>query len=85
MTDSDPRSDPLPSAQRARKMREVRSNHATRHRSLRELPAARGIGNCCRGIEGGYETVLDELDARDKPWQLEITKFSSRSVAAAWA
>ena len=45
MTDSDPPSDSASERdQRARKMREVWSNHATRHRNLRELPLARGIG-----------------------------------------
>src|SRR5213076_420610 len=39
--------------QRGSKMREVWSNHATGHRSLRELPAAPEIGNRWRGIEGG--------------------------------
>ena len=52
-------------------MREVWSNHATRHRSLRELPAARGIGKRWRGIEGGLSKPFStKLDARDKPWQL---------------
>jgi len=43
MTDSDPRSDPLRALPRARKMREVWSNHATRHRNLRELLLREGL------------------------------------------
>src|SRR5262249_19023750 len=34
------------------KMRKVWSKHAARHRSLRELPLARGIGSGWRGISG---------------------------------
>src|SRR6266566_1914726 len=71
MTDSDPRSDPLPSATKE-------------HAKCEECGAATrldtGVCVSCllrEGLETGgevskavYETVLDELDARDKPWQL---------------
>jgi hypothetical protein len=86
MTDSDPQ---LRSAseryQRARKMREVWSNHATRHRSLRELPLREGL----EGGDDGFSDVLSKrprrVGRRRQVLVWETTKFSNRSVAAAWA
>jgi serine/threonine protein kinase len=71
MTDSDPRSDPLPSATRA---------HAECEKCGAIMRLDTGFCVSCllrQGLETDgevskavYETVLDELDARDKPWQL---------------
>jgi hypothetical protein len=66
-------------------MREVWSNHATRHRNLRELPPARGLEGGDEYLRQFYQTVLAEVDAPHKSWFWEITKFSNRSAAAAWA
>src|SRR5438034_4260682 len=71
MTDSDPRSDPLPSATK---------EHAKCEKCGATTRLDTGVCVSCllrEGLETGgevskavYETVLDELDARDKPWQL---------------
>ena len=71
MTDSDPRSDPLPSATK---------EHAKCQKCGANMRLDTGVCVSCllrQGLENGgevskaiYETVLDELDARDKPWQL---------------
>jgi len=71
MTDSDPRSDPLPSATK---------EHAKCEKCGATMPLDTGVCVSCllrQGLETGgevskavYETVLDELDARDKPWRL---------------
>jgi serine/threonine protein kinase len=71
MTDSDPRSDPLPSATK---------EHAKCDKCGATMRLATGVCVSCllrEGLETGgevskavYETALDELDARDKPWQL---------------
>jgi serine/threonine protein kinase len=71
MTDSDPRSDPLPSATK---------EHAKCEKCGATMRLDAGVCVSCllrKGLETGgevskvvYETVLDELDARDKPWQL---------------
>src|SRR6266496_2558976 len=71
MTDSDPRSDPLPSATK---------EHAKCERCGATTRLDTGVCVSCllrEGLETGgevskavYETVVDELDARDKPWQL---------------
>jgi serine/threonine protein kinase len=71
MTGSDPRSDPLPSATK---------EHAKCDKCGATLRLDTGVCVSCslrEGLETGgevskavYETVLDELDARDKPWQL---------------
>src|SRR5947209_18484109 len=71
MTDSDPRSDPLPSATK---------EHAKCDKCGATMPLDTGVCVSCllrEGLETGgevskavYETVLDELDTRDKPWQL---------------
>ena len=71
MTDSDPHSDPLPSA--ATEQLKCETCGAT-------MQLDTGVCVSCllrQGLETGgkvskavYETVLDELDARDKPWQL---------------
>src|SRR6266487_671358 len=71
MTDSDPRSDPLPSATK---------EHAKCEKCGATMRLDTGVCVSClllEGLESGgevskavYETVLDELDARDKPWQL---------------
>jgi serine/threonine protein kinase len=71
MTDSDQRSDPLPSATK---------EHPKCEKCGATMRVDTGVCvSCllCEGLEGGaelsqavYETVLDELDARDKPWQL---------------
>ena len=52
-------------------MREVWSNHATRHRSLRELPAARGIGKRVTRYRRRFMKLYStSWTRRDKPWQL---------------
>ena len=71
MTDSDPRSDPLPSATK---------EHAKCDKCGATMQLDTGVCVSCllrKGLETGgevskrvYETVLDELDRRDKPWQL---------------
>jgi serine/threonine protein kinase len=71
MTDSDPRSDPLPSATKA---------HAKCEKCGATMRLDAGVCVSCllrQGLETDgevsktvYEGVLDELDARDKPWQL---------------
>jgi serine/threonine protein kinase len=71
MTDSDPRSNPLPSA--AHELAKCETCGAT-------MRLDTGVCVSCllrEGLETGgqvskavYETVLDELNARDKPWQL---------------
>src|SRR5881394_2448902 len=71
MTDSVPRSDPLPSATK---------EHAKCEKCGATMRLDTGVCVSCllrHGLEIGgevskavYETVLDELDARDKPWQL---------------
>src|SRR5947207_6627328 len=71
MTDSVPRSDPLPSAI---------EEHAKCEKCGATMRLDTGVCVSCllrQGLETGgevskavYETVLDELDARDKPWQL---------------
>ena len=71
MTDSDPHSDPLPSATK---------EQARCHKCGATMRLDTGVCVSCllgEGLETGgkvsksvYETVLDELDARDKPWQL---------------
>src|SRR5205809_4196564 len=71
MTDSDPRSDPLPSATK---------EHAKCEKCGATMRLDTGVCVSCllhQGLEIGgeiskvvYETALDELDARDKPWQL---------------
>jgi serine/threonine protein kinase len=71
MTDLDPRSDPLPSATK---------EHAKCEKCGATMRLDAGVCvNCLlrKGLETGgevskvvYETVLDELDGRDKPWQL---------------
>src|SRR6266567_2170417 len=71
MTDSDPRSDPLASATKA---------YAKCEDCGATMRLDTGVCVSClllEGLESGgevskavYETVLDELDARDKPWQL---------------
>src|SRR5438034_9722377 len=71
MTDSDPRSDPLPSTTK---------EHAKCEKCGATTRLDTGVCVSCllrEGLETGgevskavYETVLDELDARDKPWQL---------------
>src|SRR5438034_893520 len=71
MTDSDPRSDPLPSATK---------EHAKCEKCGATMRLDTEFCVSCllrQGLEIGgevskavYETVLDELDARDKPWQL---------------
>src|SRR5438067_2614281 len=71
MTDSDPRSDPLPSATQ---------EHAKCEKGGATMRLDTEFCVSCllrQGLEIGgevskavYETVLDELDARDKPWQL---------------
>ena len=72
MTDSDPRSDPLPS--------DASKEHAKCETCGATMRLDTGVCVSCllrEGLESGgevskavYETVLDELDARDKPWQL---------------
>src|SRR5438034_11091240 len=71
MTDSDPRSDPLLSATK---------EHAKCEKCGATVRLDTGVCVSCllrQGLEiggdvskGVYETVIDELDARDKPWQL---------------
>jgi TolB-like protein/tRNA A-37 threonylcarbamoyl transferase component Bud32 len=71
MTDSDPRSDALSSAT---------TEHAKCDKCGATMRLDTGVCVSCllrKGLETGtevsktvYETVLDELDARDKPWQL---------------
>src|SRR5436190_1367309 len=71
MTESDPRSDPLPSATK---------EHAECKKCGATMRLDTGVCVSCvlrEGLETGgevskavYETVLEELDARDKPWQL---------------
>jgi TolB-like protein/tRNA A-37 threonylcarbamoyl transferase component Bud32 len=71
MTDSGPRSDPLPS---------VTKEHAKCEKCGATMRLDTGVCVSCllrEGLETGgevskavYETVLDELDARDKPWRL---------------
>jgi TolB-like protein/tRNA A-37 threonylcarbamoyl transferase component Bud32 len=71
MTDSDPRSDTLPSATK---------EHAKCEKCAATMRLDTGVCVSCllrEGLETGgevskavYETVLDELDTRDKPWQL---------------
>jgi serine/threonine protein kinase len=71
MTDLDPRSDPLPSATK---------EHAKCEKCGATMRLDAGVCVSCllrKGLETGgevskvvYETVLDELDGRDKPWQL---------------
>ncbi len=71
MTDSDPRSDPLPSATK---------EHAKCEKCGATMRLDTGVCVSCllrEGLETGgevskavYETVLGELDARDKPWHL---------------
>src|SRR5207249_11294434 len=71
MTDSDPRSDPLPSTTK---------EHAKCEKCGATMRLDTGVCVSCllrQGLEIGgdvskavYETVIDELDARDKPWQL---------------
>jgi serine/threonine protein kinase len=71
MTDSDPRSDPLSSATK---------EHANCEKCGATTRLNTGVCVSCllhQGLEGAsnvskaaYETVLDEVDARDKPWQL---------------
>ncbi|HEU5246491.1 MAG TPA: serine/threonine-protein kinase, partial [Candidatus Udaeobacter sp.] len=71
MTHSDPRSDLLPSATK---------EHAKCQKCGATMRLDTGVCVSCllrEGLETGgevskavYETVLDELDARDKPWQL---------------
>jgi serine/threonine protein kinase len=71
MTDSDPRSDPLPS---------VIKGHAKCEKCGTIMRLDTGVCVSCllrQGLKTGgevsnavYETVLHELDARDKPWQL---------------
>jgi serine/threonine protein kinase len=72
MTDSDRRSDPLPS--------DASKEHAKCEKCGATMRLDTGVCVSCLlrdGLESGgevskavYETVLDELDARDKPWQL---------------
>src|SRR5262249_61772387 len=71
MRDSDPRSDPLPSATK---------EHAECEKCGATMRLDTGFCVSCllrQGLETGsevskavYQTVLDELDACDKPWQL---------------
>src|SRR5436309_10290836 len=71
MTDSDSRSDPLPNATK---------EHAKCEKCGATMRLDTGVCvSCllCEGLEGGdelsqavYETVLDEVDAPHKPWQL---------------
>jgi serine/threonine protein kinase len=71
MTDSDPRFDPLPSSTK---------EHAICEKCGANMRLDTGVCASCllrKGLESSdevskavYETVLDELDARDKPWQL---------------
>ena len=71
MTDSDPRPDPLPS---------VTKGHAKCEKCGTIMRLDTGVCVSCllrQGLKTGgevsnavYETVLHELDARDKPWQL---------------
>jgi serine/threonine protein kinase len=71
MTDSDPRFDPLPSSTK---------EHAKCEKCGANMRLDTGVCASCllrKGLESSdevskavYETVLDELDARDKPWQL---------------
>jgi TolB-like protein/tRNA A-37 threonylcarbamoyl transferase component Bud32 len=71
MTDSDPRSDPLPSGTK---------EHAKCQKCGATMRLDTGVCVSCllrQGLETGgevskavYDAVLDELDARDKPWQL---------------
>src|SRR5215470_9149598 len=71
MTDSDPRSDPLPSPTK---------EHGECEKCGAATRLDTGVCVSCllrQGLETDgdvskavYETVLDELDARDKPWQL---------------
>src|SRR5262249_24778022 len=71
MTDSDPRCDPLPSAT---------NEHAKCEKCAATMRLDTGVCVSCllrQGVETGgevskvvYETVLDGLDMRDKPWQL---------------
>jgi serine/threonine protein kinase len=71
MTDSDPRSDPLSSATK---------EHAKCQKCGANMRLDTGVCVSCllrQGLENGgevskaiYETVLDELDVRDEPWQL---------------
>src|SRR2546423_3778613 len=71
MTDSVPRSDRLPSATK---------EHAKCEKCGATMRLDTGVCVSCllrQGLDGGddvsqtfYETVLGELDARDKPWQL---------------
>jgi serine/threonine protein kinase/protocatechuate 3,4-dioxygenase beta subunit len=71
MADSDPRSDPLPSAT---------TEQAKCEKCGAIMRLDTGVCVSCllrEGLDTGgevskavYETVLDELDARDKPWQL---------------
>ena len=50
-------------------MREVRRNHATRNRSLRELSLARGTGRA--GVSrAAFESVMAEVDVPDTQWHL---------------
>src|SRR5436190_23121071 len=70
MTDSVPRSDPLPTATK---------EHEKCDKCGAAIRLDTGVCVSClvrQGLDGGdvskavYENVLDELDARDKPWQL---------------
>src|SRR4029077_16608499 len=71
MTDSDPRSDPLPSATKA---------HAKWDKCGATMRLDTGVCVSCllsgglqtggEGSKPAYEALLDELAARDKPWRL---------------
>lgn len=71
MTDSNPHSDPLPGA---------KTEHAQCEKCGATMQLDTGVCVSCslrKGLDPSgdvskavYETVLDELDARDKPWQL---------------
>ncbi len=71
MIDSDPRSDPLESATKAyAKCEECGATMRLDARVCVSCLLREGLETDGEVSKAVYETVLDELDARDKPWQL---------------
>src|SRR6266436_3267224 len=72
MTDSDPRSDPLPS-DATKEPAQCEKCGATMRLDIGVCVSCllrQGLETAGKVSKAVYETVLDELDARDKPWQL---------------
>jgi hypothetical protein len=70
--------------QESGEMREVWRNHAARYWCLCQLSLAHSLEAVAGMSQATFQSVLDEIEVPDRNGTWAITRFSTRSVGAAW-